>query len=38
MCAAAEVRKVIQQKAHGAGGGGGFDRLSRIRTKTLEVF
>jgi len=36
MCAAAEVRKVIQQKAHG--GGGGFDRLSRIRTKTLQLF
>jgi len=38
MCAAAEVRKIIQQKAHGGGGGHGFDRLSRIRTKTPKVF
>ena len=34
MCAAAEVRKAIQLNTHG---GGGFDRFSRIRTKTQQV-
>ena len=36
MCAAAVVRNVIQQKAHG-GGGVGFDRRSLTRTKIIQV-